>query len=463
MEIHIDYKPTAKQMIFHTTTADVVLYGGAAGGGKSKAIVMDALSRCLRYPETHAYLLRRTYAELEDTLIKEAKASYPKELATYNVSRHEMTLTNGSQIHFRHCATISDMYNFQGAEIHWLYIDELTHFEKEIFEYLRTRLRAKRGLGIKPVVRCASNPGNIGHGWVKAMFVDAAPYMQLNTKMEYSATLKRSRAFTYQYIPALATDNPYITTDYIFELERKPKALREALLTGSWDSFDGQCFVEFVDDPAHYEDRINTHVIKPFDIPLSWPRYISFDHGYTKPFSVGWWACDPEGRLYRYKEWYGSDGTPNKGLELTPKEIAKGILEREQYEIKNNLYIDGVADPAIFDRSRGDSVADMMQDIGVTMRPAERNRIAGKMQVHERLRFDEKGKPGMYIFSTCKDFIRTLPAIPYDQFNPEDIDTDSEDHQYDDCRYMCMARPIAARESKFKSPAAYDPFGEVFR
>lgn len=458
MEIHIDYKPTAKQKIFHTTTADVVLYGGAAGGGKSKAIVMDALARCLRYPGTHAYLLRRTYAELEDTLIKEAKASYPTQLATYNVSRHEMTLINGSQIHFRHCATVADMYNFQGAEIHWLYIDELTHFEQEIFEYLRTRLRAKRGLGIKPVVRCASNPGNVGHGWVKAMFVDAAPYMSLNTKIEYSRTLKKSRAFTYQYIPALATDNPYITTDYIFELERKPKALREALLYGHWDAFEGQVFTEWVDNPDHYEDRINTHVIAPFSIPLSWPRYMSFDHGFTRPFSVGWWAADPEGRMYLYKEWYGSDGTPNKGLEIPPKEIAKGIMERQEYETENNLYIDGVADPAIFDRSRGDSVADMLRAGGVIFRRGDNNRLAGKMQVHERLRFDDKGKPGFYVFNTCHDTIRTLPALPYDQFKPEDIDSNAEDHAYDMIRYMFMARPIAAREAPCKSPHAYDPY-----
>lgn len=204
-----------------------------------------------------------------------------------------MTLINGSQIHFRHCATTSDMYNFQGAEIHWLYIDELTHFEQEIFDYLRTRLRANKKLGIKPVVRCASNPGNIGHGWVKNLFVDPVPYMTLNKKIEYSEVLKKKRVFTYQYIPALATDNPHISTDYIFELERKPKALREALLLGHWDAFEGQVFTEWTDNPEHYEDRLYTHVIKPFDIPLSWNRYMSFDHGFTRPFSVAWWACDP--------------------------------------------------------------------------------------------------------------------------------------------------------------------------
>lgn len=216
--IDIDYSPTPKQCLFHTSTANEVLYGGAAGGGKSKAIVMDALARCLRYPETHAFMFRRTYTELEDTLIKEAKSSYPKAIANYNVGRHDMELLNGSVIHFRHCSAVADMYNYAGAEIHWLYIDELTSFEKEIYDFLKTRLRAKKSLGIEPVVRCASNPGNIGHSWVKTMFVDAGPYMSLVKHEEISQVLRRKKIFTTQYIPAFATDNPYITDDYIFEL-----------------------------------------------------------------------------------------------------------------------------------------------------------------------------------------------------------------------------------------------------
>lgn len=432
--VDLTYNPTPKQMIFHTTRANEVLYGGAAGGGKSCAIVMDALARCLNYPETHAYLFRRTYTELEDTLIKEAKARYPKALGRYNVGRHDFELVNGSVIHFRHCSSVADMYNYAGAEIHWLYIDELTSFEREIYDFLRTRLRAKKSLGIEPVVRCASNPGNIGHSWVKAMFVDAGPYMSLITRTEKSMTLKREKTFTVQYIPALATDNPYITDDYIFELERKPKALRDALLFGHWDAFEGQVFTEWKDDPEHYHDRLWTHVIEPFVIPVHWPRYMSFDHGYSKPFSVQWWATDPGGTLYLYKEWYGCDGTPNKGIYITPHQIAEGILERETDEIQDNISIDRIADPAIFDRSRGDSVADLMRNAdgrgltGVSFRKGDNNRMAGLMQVHERLRFDKDGKPGLQVFRTCRDTIRTLPALPYSLTKTEDIDTDAEDH-----------------------------------
>ena len=460
----IDYQPTPKQTLFHATDANEVLYGGAAGGGKSKAIVMDALARCLRYPQTHAYIFRRTYSELEDTVIKEAKQSYPKSIAQYNVSRHEMKLYNGSVIHFRHCASVSSMYNYAGAEIHWLYFDELTSFEREIYDFIKTRLRAKKTLGIVPVVRSSSNPGNIGHGWVKERFVDAGPYLEKIVRMEKSPTLHRSKKFVTQYIPSLALENPYITEDYIFELERKPKALREALLNGNWDAFEGQVFPEFTDDAQHYADRTHTHVVAPFDIPLWWPRYMGFDHGYSAPFSVGWYACDPQGRLYRYREWYGFDGTPNKGIRITPKEIARGILDREKDESNENLSIERIADPAIFDQSRGDSVADQMRDTGdgrgVYFRRGDHTRLAGKMQIHERLRFREDDRPMFYVFSTCRQFLRTFPALPYDPVKPEDVDSAAEDHIYDECRYVCMARPIASEGMPTHKRAEYDPLEE---
>lgn len=465
-QIQVNYQPTPKQLMFHQSRANEVLYGGAAGGGKSKAIIMDAFARCMRFPQTHAFLFRRTYAELEDTLIKEAKSSIPPGIAEYNVARHDMTFLNGSVMHFRHCSSAADMYNYAGAEIQWLYIDELTSFEPEIYNFLKTRLRAKKELGVVPVVRCASNPGNIGHSWVKSMFVDAGPYGSLVTHKEFSKLINKEKTFTTQYIPALATDNPYISDDYIFELERKPKALRDALLLGHWDAFEGQVFTEFVNDPAHYEDRIHTHVIAPFKIPDHWVRYMAFDHGYSAPFSCAWFAADESGRLYLYREWYGCDGTPNKGLFLSPKEIAQGILDREEEERKENIRIDRVADPAIFDRSRGDSVSDMMRNCdgrghGVIFRRGDNERLAGKMQVHERLRFREDDTPGLYVFNTCKDFIRTVPTLPYSTVKPEDIDTHAEDHAYDSLRYMCMARAIPTRSLQPHKPAVFDPFAEV--
>lgn len=466
---NIDYVPTPKQAMFHASTADEVLYGGAAGGGKSKAIVMDALYRCMLYANTHAYIFRRTYGELEDTIIREARDSYPDGFGKFNMGRHEYALPNGSVIHFRHCAFVADMYNYKGAEIQWLYFDELTSFEPDIYDFLKTRLRAKKKLGIRPCVRSSSNPGDIGHAWVKKMFVDAAPYMSIFTREIYSQSANKTKIYKMQYIPALVTENPHIGEDYLFQLESKPEALRNALLHGDWNAFEGQVFTEWMDKPEHYMDRIGTHVIAPFEIPLSWPRYMSFDHGYAKPFSVGWWAIGPDGTAYRYREWYGCEkGRANVGLKLTPRQIVNGILEREEDERLNNLFIDRIADPAIFDRSRGDSVAQLMEPLakgepGVYFRPGEHNRMSGKMEMHERLRFDQNQRPKMYVFSTCTEFIRTVPALPYSLSKTEDVDSDAEDHVYDETRYFLMARPIRPKEKKESKRKEFDPFAEEVR
>ena len=431
----INYQPTPKQAMFHASKANEILYGGAAGGGKTKALIMDALFRCLKNPGTTAVVFRRSYGELEDTDIKEAQASYPEKLATYNAGRHEFRLINGSKILFRHCENEADRFKYSGIEIQFLYFDELTSFEQVIYDFIKTRLRAKKSLGVVPIVRSASNPGNIGHGWVKKMFVDAGPYMEIQEQEIYSETLHKSRKIRTQYIPALAMENPFITDDYIFELEQKPEALRKSLLEGRWDAFEGMVFSEWRDEKSHYKDRLWTHVIDPFPIPPEWPRYFGFDHGYSRPASCGWYAMSPSGCLYRYKEWYlCKPRQANVGLEMTPVQIADGILEREEDEIRENIKIIRTADPAIFDKSRGDSVADQMapgfmgRHRGVLFNRGDHSRIPGLMQVHERLRFDKDGRPKLQIFSNCKEFIRTVPTLPYSTKKPEDIDSDAEDH-----------------------------------
>lgn len=464
-KIVIDYQPTKKQVMFHTTDADEVLYGGAAGGGKSKAIVMDALARTLKYPGTQAWIFRRTYSELEDTIINEAKKSYPDGIGKYNSTKHEFELFNGSKIMFRHCANTDDMYNYRGAEIQWLYFDELTSFEEVQYDFIRTRLRANVRLGVNPIVRSASNPGGIGHGWVKTRFVDAGAYGQKVKRRIYSDAIHATKEIVTQYIPALATDNPYITQDYIFELEQKPEALRNALLYGHWDAFEGQVFTEWKDDPKHYDDHIGTHVINPFPIPLHWNRYMSFDFGYSKPFSCGWWAMSPDGTAYRYKEWYGWNGHADVGMKISPRQIAEGIIDRETEEIENGISIQRVADPAIFDASRGESVAQMMEPnnlvrkgSGVYFEKGDNARLSGLAQMHERLRFDPDGKPKMYIFNTCRNFIRTIPNLPYSLKHAEDVDTAAEDHIFDESKYFCMMCPIATIEKPKRNRKTKDPF-----
>lgn len=454
--VKVEYVPTARQLLFHTSTADEVLYGGAAGGGKSKASVMDAFIRCMKYPGTHAYMFRRTYNELRDTLITEARASIPLALGHYVESRKEFVLINGSIIHFRHCQEDSDRFRYQGAEIHWLYIDELTHFSQVVYDYLKSRLRANVALGIKPVVRCTSNPGGVGHAWVKAYFVDAAPPGDIIREEIYSDELKRKRVVTRQYIPARATDNPHISADYIFELEKKPTNLRDALLYGKWDAFEGQVFTEWVDNPEGYLNRKNTHVVKPFPIPRGWLIYRSFDFGYAKPFSVGWWAVDHDGTIYRFAEWYGSDGTPNVGLKLTVDEIASGIKEFESSHGLDGRVV-GYGDPSMWDASRGVSVAEQFARAGVYFNPANNDRIAGKMQIHQRLAFDDNGYARLYVMSNCRDSIRTIPALCYDDKKVEDVDTDAEDHIYDEWRYVLMIDGVRSPISAEIRRKRFDP------
>lgn len=452
MQIRLNYHPTQKQCLFHQSNADEVLFGGAAGGGKSKAVVMEALLRCLEHPGTQAYLFRRTLRELDDTLVAEALRSIPSPLGSYSGTTHDFRLANGSAMRFRYCMNERDKLNYQGAEIHWLFIDELTHFEQGVYEYLKTRLRARTALDIRPAARCTSNPGGPGHAWVKKYFVDAGEPGQLVRTRVFSRLLNREQERTRQYLPARATDNPYLSEDYLFELEQKPRALREALLLGRWDAFEGQVFSEFTDDPAHYADRRFTHVIQPFEIPANWPRYRSFDFGYARPFSVGWWAMDCDGVAYRYREWYGASAA-NEGLRLSPAEIGRGIrrIEEEAGETR----IGGVADPSIWDTSRGESVAEQMEREGVYFLPGDNARLSGKMQLHGRLKFNEEGVPGLYVFNTCRAFLRTVPSLCYDMSRCEDVDTSAEDHVYDETRYFLMHRPVRAERPLKKR--AYNP------
>lgn len=450
--IVFDYVPTAKQRLFHASKSNEILYGGAAGGGKSYAICWDASMRCLKYPGTSAYLFRRTYPELEQTLIKTMRMIVPETLGKYYASNHEMQFVNGSVARFAHLSDESDVIKYQGAEIQWLYFDELTHFSESMYNYIKTRLRAPKRLGVHPCVRCASNPGGPGHGWVKARFVDSTDVgthtVIKDTEITGRDGQKKTMKSVCEYIPATVYDNPHIDELYIAELEQKPDKLRDALLLGKWDAFEGQAFPEFTNAPEHYKDGLHTHVIDPFDIPLHWTRYVSFDHGFSRPFSFGAWAVDPDGRAYRYKELYGcKKGEANVGLMLTPGEIAAKLADWLEPEFREGIHVTGIADPAIWDESRGTSVEEQIRKVfsGVTFRKGDNTRMPGKMQVHERLRFDEDGRPMMYIFSNCTDFIRTIPTLCYDEHKVEDIDTAGEDHIYDETRYFLMSRPLAPK------------------
>lgn len=311
-------------------------------------------------------------------------------------------------------------------------------------------------------MRATANPGGVGHGWVKERFIVPAPPMTpIKEDVQYTTpegdivTATQTRIF----VPAAVFDNKILMQNdpqYAARLASLPEADKKALLYGDWDSFSGQVFTEWRNNPN--PDRTYTHVIEPFPIPKSWKIYRGFDFGYSRPFSVGWYAVDHDNRLYRFRELYGCTGTPNEGVHWEPAKIAREIAAIEQDDPNlagRTVY--GIADPSIYDESRGESVAAMMEREGVYFDKADNKRIPGKMQLHNRLAFDENGFPMLYVFDTCKHFIRTIPALVYDETNVEDIDTDTEDHIYDECRYICMEYPINPPERVTEPPKPYSP------
>ena len=281
------------------------------------------------------------------------------------------------------------------------------------------------------------NPGGPGHGYIKRLFIDRRYEPGENGE-------------DYVFIPARVTDNRVLLArqpEYVKQLEALPPKLRAAWLEGKWDVLAGQVFQEFTDDPAHYEDRRYSHVIRPFRIPREWNVYRSYDFGYAKPFSCGWWAVDHDGCVYRIAELYGCTGTPDEGVLWTPEKQFAEIrrIEEEHPDLRGRT-IHGVADPAIWDASRGESIYETALRHRIYFVKGDNQRIPGWMQMHYRMAFDGEGYPMLYVFENCRAFIRTVPGLLYSGRAPEDVDTSQEDHVADESRYFCMMRPIAPRK-----------------
>jgi len=439
-------KPSPKQRQFLESRQKFVAYGGARGGGKSWAVRAKAQLLALRYPGIVIMIIRRTYPELRANHIEPMRRMLAKEIARYNDSKKEHQFCNGSVILYRYCATEKDMDNYQGTEADVIFIDEATQMDEKVFKMFVACLRGVNNFPKRVYLTC--NPGGRGHGWVKRLFIDRRFEGAENPD-------------DYAFIQALVQDNEALMQaqpEYVKQLEALPPKLREAWLHGKWDVFEGQFFEDFVDNPEHYADRTWTHVINPFNPPANWKRFRSFDFGYAKPFSCGWWAVSPDNTLYRIAELYGCTGTPDEGVRWPVDKIFSEIarVENEHPYLKRNR-IEGVADPAIWIENGGPSIADMAAKQGVYFGKGDNKRIPGWMQVHYRLAFDEDGLPSMYIFNTCKAFIRTIPQLVYSETVPEDVDTTQEDHVADEVRYLCMRNPMPAREMPTKKPVEYNP------
>ncbi|MBQ6381089.1 MAG: terminase family protein [Clostridia bacterium] len=462
---NIIWQPQPKQRQFQERPEYEALYGGAAGGGKSDALLAEAL-RQVHIPHYKALILRKTYPQLAE-LVDRSRAIYVPAFpgVHYNAQAHCWLFPSGAKIYFGSMQHTKDRTNYQGKAYDFIGFDELTHFTYDEYSYLFSRNRPT-GPGTRVYIRATTNPGGIGHAWVKQRFITAAPPLTpivdtylVPTPQGKNIEIKKSRIF----VPSNVFDNQKLLDNdpgYLASLAMLPEAEKNALLYGSWDSFEGQVFTEWRNDPEHYRDEKWTHVIEPFRIPSYWRIYRGFDFGYQKPFSVGWYAASPEGMLYRIREYYGCDGTPNHGVQMNMADVAAQIvrIESEDENLKGRRII-GIADPSIFDASRGESIADIMAKGAhpVVWEPGDNHRIAGKMQFHYRFAFDDEGTPRFQVFRSCKHFIRTIPNLVYAQADVEDIDTTQEDHIYDECRYVLMANPITPRQTKKALISTYDP------
>ena len=437
-------EPNEKQKIFLADNHRHVAYGGARGGGKSWAVRVKALLLCLRWAGIKILIVRKTYRELTNNHIIPLQQMIPTDVARYNKTDKVFLFCNGSSIWFGYCASYADLDQYQGAEYDVIFFDEATQLQEAWIKKINLAVRQPNGLPKRTYYTC--NPGGVSHNYIKRLFIDRK-YEEAEIPENYSFT------------QALVTDNKVLmemSPEYKAELEALPPKLREAWLYGSWNIFEGQFFEDFMDDPEHYMDRQWTHVIEPFEIPDNWKIYRGLDWGYNKPFACGWFAVSEDNVIYHILELYGCTQTPNEGVKWTPPKLFDEIhrIESEHRWLRCKKII-GIADPAIWDAQTGESIADTAAKHQVYFSPGDHKRIPGWMQMHYRFAFDENGFPLFYVFKNCKNFIRTIPMLQFDEHKVEDLDTDGEDHIADMVRYVLMSRPIKPRVD-----AKPDPYNE---
>ena len=450
--VKFPYVPQKKQKYFHATTtdpkyqADEVLYGGAAGGGKSAAIVADAFKNAVKYPRLNILILRRTLPELRQSILLKQFEWYPKDVCKYRDKLNCWEFENGSRIWLGYCEYENDIYRYQSAEFDIIYIDEAAHFHEHEFRYLKSRNRTSNqealAMGFRPQMKLTSNPGGVGHAWLKKRFISIGEPMKIHVVQEdneegelvydeHGEPVMMKRIF----IPAFVDDNKYVDSGYKTRLYSLSKRERDQLLYGNWDAIEGQFFDQF-------NRRI--HVIEPFEIPSHWRRYRAMDEGYNDPFVCLWIAMDEKGNAYVYREFVKS-----KLLTHEQVEKVKELSGDEQYEYN-------VGDTSFWNKSKttGEAPAEIFAREGVPLIQATKERVNGWKRLREWLAPYEETDPvtgekyttaKLKIFNTCRNLIEAIPSMIVDKNNPEDIEEHPLDHTVDALRYWCMSRPMPSK------------------
>lgn len=423
-------------------------FGGARGGGKTDAVLGEWAVHADKYSkDAIGLMIRRTRVELTETF-ERAKAIYTPLGAQFTTVPMRVVMPGGARLTFAYLERDADASAYQGHSYTRVYVEEAGNFPTPA-PILKLFATLRSGAGVPCRIRLTGNPGGPGHQWVKARYIDPAP-------LGWSVIADDETGLERVYIPSRVGDNRHLGDDYVARLRASGSPeLVKAWLEGDWSIVAGAFFPEF---------SMASHVVKPVALPPDWARFRALDWGSARPFSVGWYAVSdgalpkfPRGALIRYREWYGSNGEPNVGLRMTAEQVAEGIKKREAEDVARNRWMLGVADPAIFAEDGGPSIAERMNRVGVMFRPADNKRVPGQGalggwdQVRARLRGDGE-RPALFIFDTCRDLIRTLPALQHDANRPEDVDTDGEDHAADELRYACMSRPYVASDVKPSRP-----------
>lgn len=466
-DIVLDYEPQAKQRLLHETVARQVLYGGAAGGGKSHSIRWDAIGFCLQNPGLDAYLFRRSLAELEANHIRRIKAEIPAQLGTWSENRKRFEFYNKSGLNFCYCDDEDDVLRYQGAEMHWLGPDEAALMTEFQLSYLRSRVRlgswkpSPAQAHLLPRIVFASNPGGPGHQFLKKTLIDPAPPMTyFYDKSMANPKDPADKGWLTIFIPARMADNRYIDVNYAGQFGALAPELARALTEGDWDAVVGAAL--------HNLSR-DRHQIRAFAPPRHWTRFMAIDWGTARPFSVGWYCVSdgaslaakdgwperdlPAGAVIRYAEWYGFDGRPNHGLRLSADQVAHGILKKEKERNEEGAMTYRVGDYAMWSQHDGPSPKERMfvtTDGRINLRQSKKDRKANYAEIVARLAgnpdFSATGEtwvPMFYVTANCTQWWRTCPPLVLDDTDPDKgPDTKQEDHNYDETSYALASRPF---------------------